>query len=160
MGAIDIHTHAFPDSLAKRAIPQLQSAAQWRAVGDDAIRGLLESMDQADIDMSVVCAIATKPVQVKDIFKWCRKIADERIIPLPSVHPQTKDAAGWVRKFADEGFAGIKLHPLYQGFAADDEQASPIFEAAAECELVVAIQGLRDVAYPPTLQPLGISPVN
>ena len=148
MSAIDIHTHAFPDEIAKRAIAKLEAEGNWQAVGDGTIAGLVQSMDAADIDISAVCAIATKPDQVKGIFKWCKAIRSDRIEPLPSVHPQTPKAAKWLRRFAKEGFAGIKLHPMYQDFVVDDPAMDPILSAAAECGLFVEMHCGNDIAFP------------
>jgi uncharacterized protein len=150
MSAIDIHTHAFPDDLAKRAIASLEEGCPWKAVANGTIKALLKSMDAADIDLSVICAIATKPQQVEGILEWCREIRSDRIEPFPSVHPDTPQAAQWVRKFAQEGFLGIKLHPMYQDFAADSERAGPIYEAARECNLAVEVHCGRDIAFPAT----------
>jgi predicted TIM-barrel fold metal-dependent hydrolase len=150
MAAIDMHAHAFPDAIAARAMAKLQaSAPQCPARGDGTIKGLLASMDQADIDVSVVCAIATRPGQAEGILKWCRKIRSGRIEPLASVHPGDADAAKWVERIAEAGLAGIKLHPMYQDCAADDPRMDPIYAAAEkECLLVESHCGL-DLSYPP-----------
>ena len=148
MGRIDVHTHAFPDKLAGRAIETLELQCPWKAVADGTIDGLVRSMDEADIDVSVVCTIATRPDQVKGIYRWCRKIHSDRIEPLPSVHPKTKRPARWLAKFAKAGFAGIKLHPMYQEFALDDPAMDEIYEAAAEHELVVAAHCGQDIGFP------------
>ena len=65
MSGIDIHTHAFPDKVAPRAIEHLETIAEWQAVGYGTVSGLLRSMDAADLDISAICYIATKPDQVK-----------------------------------------------------------------------------------------------
>lgn len=144
---IDMHVHAFPDSLAERAVAQLEEASGFQAVGNGKVAALIESMDQADIDLSVICAIATRADQVKNIYKWCRKIRSDRIEPFPSVHPRTPKAARWIERFAKEGFFGIKLHPMYQDFAADDPETDAIYAAAASCGLVVQIHCGRDFAF-------------
>jgi len=148
MSAIDIHTHAFPDEIAERTIAALQAEGDWKAVGNGTISGLVESMDAADIDVSCVCTIATKPDQVKGILNWCKKIRSDRIEPLPSVHPKTPGAARWIRRFAQHEFAGIKLHPMYQDFVADDPAMDPIFSAVRECGLFVALHCGNDIAFP------------
>ena len=149
MGEIDIHTHAFPDGLAARAISRLESLAQWKAVGDGTVKGLVRAMDKADVDVSVMCAIATKPTQAEDILQWCAKIASDRIVPFPSIHPTTPELGRWLGRIADEGFVGIKLHPLYQEFCADAPQMDELYDAAMRLGLVVAIHCGHDIAYPP-----------
>ncbi|MCE5278924.1 MAG: amidohydrolase family protein [Planctomycetaceae bacterium] len=146
---IDIHTHAFPDAIAQRAIAKLESLASWKAVGAGTIASLVQSMNEAGVDASVICAIATKPDQAAGILEWCRGIRSDRIIPFPSVHPDTPDAAAWVRRFADEGFRGIKLHPMYQDFAADDARADAIYAQAAKLGLLVTLHCGRDIAFAP-----------
>ena len=148
MSAIDVHVHAFPDDLGPRAIAKLEAQCPWRSVARGTIGELIESMDAADIDVSVVCTIATRPDQTKGIFNWCRKIRSDRIEPLPSVHPQTPKASRWIERIAKAGFAGIKLHPMYQDFAVDDPQMDEIYTAAADCGLLVTAHCGHDIAFP------------
>jgi uncharacterized protein len=148
MAIIDMHVHAFPDALAPRAMAALQGSADWKAIGDGTVGGLLRSMDAAGIDASVICNIATKPSQVEPIFKWCTQIASGRIIPFPSVHPDTPDVAGWIRRFKDAGLRGIKLHPMYQEFAFDEPRMDPVYAAVAEAGLVLEPHCGYDIAFP------------
>jgi hypothetical protein len=150
MNVIDMHTHAFPDDLAGRAIARLEEDCPWKAIADGRVASLIESMDAAEVDVSIVCTIATKPDHVESIFNWCGKIRCERIEPLPSVHPDTPGAAKWVEKIARAGFAGIKLHPMYQGFTADEPRLNDIYAAAAENDLMVQSHCGRDIGFPPT----------
>jgi len=150
MGTIDMHVHAFPDKLAKRAIDTLQGNCQWEPVGNGTIAALTASMDKADVDISTVCTIATKPDQTAGIFKWCKKIHDDRIEPLPSIHPGTKKPEKWMARFANQNFAGIKLHPMYQNFAFDDPSMDRIYSAAADYGLLVVTHCGRDIAFPPS----------
>lgn len=151
MGVIDIHTHAFPDGLAKRAMKSLTESSNWKPFLDGRIKSLVKSMDKADIDVSVVCTIATKPEQAEGILQWCKEIRSERIEPFPSVHPDQPGAAEFVACIAEEGFVGIKLHPLYQQFAGDEERVLPIYRAAAEAGLAVAIHCGHDVSWDDTV---------
>jgi predicted TIM-barrel fold metal-dependent hydrolase len=124
----DFHAHAFPDSLADRAIATLQSDCdQARAVLDGRISSLLASMDRPGIRRSVICSIATKPDQFDKIVKWSRAIASDRIVPLASIHPSDPDLVGRVDQVADAGLKGIKLHPYYQEFILDAPAMMPLY---------------------------------
>ncbi|HET6427583.1 MAG TPA: amidohydrolase family protein [Phycisphaerae bacterium] len=149
MGAIDVHVHAFPDEIAARAMERLRSEGDIPSYGDGTVGGLLASMDSAGIDAAFVCAIATKPSQAEGLLKWCEKIRSERIEPLASVHPADPEAPRWIRRIAEAGLAGIKLHPMYQEFAVDEERVDPLYAAAGEQEILVACHCGLDLAYPP-----------
>ena len=150
MPAIDIHTHGFPDSLAPRAIAQLEAGRPWQAVGDGTVGGLLASMDAAGIDSAVLCTVATKPDQTAGILAWCLQVRGERIHPFASVHPDTPDAPAWMRRIADAGLAGIKLHPMYQAAPADDPRMLALFSAAADAGLIVQCHCGHDIGFPDT----------
>lgn len=148
MPIIDMHVHAFPDSLAPRAMTALEDGCIWKSLGDATISGLLRSMDAAGVDISVVCSIATKPTQVEPILKWSESIASERIIPFGSVHPDTPDVAGWLRRFRDAGLRGVKMHPMYQDFAFDEPRMDPLYAAIAEAGLLLEPHCGYDIAFP------------
>jgi len=149
MRVIDIHTHAFPDKVAQRAVPALEAEAHWKAALDGRVSSLLESMDTAGIAVSVIGTIATKPEQVEGIFRWCQSIRSDRIEPFCSVHPQTPDKVGWLGRFAEAGFRGIKLHPMYQDFGVYDAEMMEVYSTSAELGLVVLLHCGLDVAFPP-----------
>ena len=67
-GTIDIHTHAFPDFIAKVAIPALEREGGIKAYLDGTVAGLLASMDRSGIEQSVLCSIATRPEQFAPIL--------------------------------------------------------------------------------------------
>mgnify|MGYP001317792410 CR=1 FL=1 len=148
MRVIDIHAHAFPDELAGRAMAHLEKQGDIKGLTDGTVAGLLRSMDEAGVEISVVCSIATKPSQFQPILNWSRQIASDRIIPFPSVYPLDPDAAERVRTIRDEGFRGLKLHPYYQQFDMADERVWPVYGAAQETGLVVLMHTGFDLAYP------------
>ncbi len=149
MAAIDMHAHAFPDDLAKRAIDKLTEGNRWEALADGTVKSLVASMDTADIDVSVVCTIATKPGQAKGILKWCKKIRSDRIEPFPSIHPGDSKPGKILEKIVHEGFVGIKLHPLYQDFDVDDRRLDEIYTAASDLGLICQFHSGRDIAFDP-----------
>lgn len=148
MTIVDIHTHAFPEAIAEKAVRHLSDAAQTPACLDGTVRTLLRSMDDAGIDRAVVASIATKPSQFEAILKWSEEIASDRIVPLPSVHPQDPEWSIHLNDVACRGFLGIKLHPYYQDFAIDDDRLLPFYEKANALGLMILMHAGFDMAYP------------
>ncbi len=145
---IDIHAHAFPDSIAKRAVPALEEEGNIKAALDGTISSLLDSMERAGIDISVVASISTKPSQFRPILQWSQEIASDRIIPFPSVHPDDPDLVDQVGEIARSGFRGIKLHPYYQEFAIDEKRIYPLYERVQREGLALLVHTGFDLAYP------------
>jgi len=148
MNIIDFHTHAFPDALAERAMTVLAKMANVQPVLDGTVAALVRSMDTAGIERSVVASIATRPKQFASILDWSKQIASDRIVPFLSVHPADPEAVARVRQVRDEGFKGIKLHPYYQEFDADEEWVFPVYQAIADCGLALLLHTGYDIGYP------------
>ena len=145
---IDFHTHAFPDDLAAKALPHLEEEGNVKAFLNGTITDLLRSMDQAGIEKSLICSIATKPSQFRSILDWSKTIRTNRIIPLPSIHPKTADLREKVRIIHEEGFIGIKLHPYYQDFFIDGDKLDEMYGSLVEHDLLVVMHTGFDIAFP------------
>jgi len=146
---IDMHVHAFPDSLAGRAVAALEAACPWQAIGDGTVAGLLASMDAAGVDVSSVFTIATKPDQVEGIVRWCEAIRYDRVEPFPSVHPGVESPEKWIGRIASGGFKGIKLHPMYQEFAIDEPRMDRLYGPCQDAGIIIAFHCGQDIGYPP-----------
>jgi len=145
---VDVHTHAFPDALADRAMARLSAEVPGLPYYHDGrVGSLLASMDRAGIDISVVCSIATRPEQFEPILRWSAQIRSDRIVPLPSVHPADPDVIGHIEKIAAEGFKGIKLHPYYQQFVADEARMEAVYGAVSACGLILVMHTGYDIAF-------------
>jgi predicted TIM-barrel fold metal-dependent hydrolase len=145
---IDVHTHAFPDLLAPRAIAALTVKGNTRAHTDGTIDGLVSSMKTAGIVSSVVCSIATDTLQYGPILKWSREIADRKIIPFPSLHPRSPLAAEELAEIAQKGFRGIKLHPEYQDFTIDDPSLADFYRGVEKSRLIILFHAGYDIGFP------------
>ncbi len=146
-GIIDFHAHAFPDALAEKAIRLLEGEGGIPARLDGTIASLLKSMDECGIEKSVVCSIATKPSQFEPILKWSADIKSDRIVPLPSVHPDDPEILDKIGIVKAEGFKGIKMHPYYQGFNLDDEKMVPVYEKMCRENLLLVLHTGFDFAF-------------
>ena len=145
---IDFHTHAFPDNLAERAISTLEEGCNVKAKHNGKISSLLKSMDNANIDKAVVCSIATKPNQFEPILEWSKSICSDRIIPLPSIHPENTNIKEKIKIIFNEGFKGIKLHPYYQEFIINEEKVFPIYDEIQKFGLLLVSHTGFDIAFP------------
>ncbi len=147
-GYIDFHTHAFPDQIAATAIPALEKKGNVKAYLNGTVTDLLKSMDQAGIEQSVVCSIATRPEQFQPILDWSQSIRSQRIVPLPSVHPTDPDRFDHLQQIKDQGFVGLKLHPYYQDFFLDDPELLEFYAKIQELDLMVVMHTGYDIGYP------------
>ena len=147
MGIIDFHTHAFPDTLAEKAIGLLEREGGVPAKLDGRVSSLLSSMDRCGIEKSIVCSIATKPSQFDSILKWSETIATDRIIPFPSIHPDDPQAIEKVEIIKKKGFKGIKMHPYYQGFDINEKKMFPIYQKIADENLILVLHTGFDFAF-------------
>ena len=148
MPILDFHTHAFPDALAERAISKLEEMARMKAETDGTVGGLLRLMDAHGVDAAGIASIATKPEQAGPILEWSLRIRSERIIPFASFHPRSPTVADDVAAIAEAGIKGVKLHPLYQEFEADDPAVFPAYELLREAGLIVLFHAGYDIGYP------------
>jgi len=155
MNCIDFHTHIFPDKIAKRAVAALaEESGDYVPRTDGTLKGLLASMDEAGIALSVVANIATRPSQMLPIFEFCRHIAGERIVPLISVHPDNSmnEIGVLFARAAEAGIKGVKLHPMYQGFAIDDRKMYPVYQLIEHYGFFVVLHTGFDMAFPGNTQ--------
>ena len=133
----------------RRAMKALLAEAPGiKAYLDGTIADLLRSMDKAGIEKSVVCCIATKPDQFEPILRWCTAIRSDRLIPFPSVHPADPACVDGIRRIRAEGFPGIKLHPFYQDFFADEDRMFDFYEEVVRQDLLLVMHTGYDIAFP------------
>lgn len=146
---IDFHTHAFPEKLAAKAITVLAAASGFLPVADGTIGGLLDSMEKAGVDKSVILGIATNAHQQASVNDFLFSLADdEHFIPFGSVYPDAPDALSELERIKSAGLKGIKFHPEYQNFYVDDEKMKPIYKKASELGLIVVFHAGFDYGYP------------
>jgi len=121
--------------------------SQLPATTDGTVDGLLRLMTEHGVEKSVVLSIATKKEQVEPILHWSEEIASDRIIPFASLHPDLESLEEKMGLFVKAGIRGVKLHPLYQGFLADDPRFFPIYDAVAQAEMVLLSHAGYDIAF-------------
>ncbi len=148
---IDFHTHAFPEKLAARAIGKLaQDAGGLRPQTDGSLAGLKEQMKLDGVDISVVHSIATNPKQQTNVNHYAIQMdQDPAIVAFGSVHPDAPDALEELERIHAAGLKGVKLHPEYQGFYANDEKMKPIYRKISDLGLITLFHAGHDYGFPP-----------
>ena len=146
---IDFHTHCFADSIYEKAISALtELSGGYKPHHDGSLSGLLKSMDEAGVDISVAHSIATKEKQTTIINDWVISIQSERIVPFGTIHPDFAEWEQEIERLKKAGVKGIKFHPDYQGFFVDDKRMYPIYEKTAEEGLIALFHAGQDIAFP------------
>lgn len=148
---IDFHTHAFPDSLADRALSTLLTKIDYlyEPVHNGTVTGLLQNMNKWDIDISVVQPVITKLTQVKSTNEWAKSICCDRIISFGGIYPHTDDYKRDIDFVADLGLKGLKFHPEYQDFIIDDSNMLKIYDYALNKGLILLFHAGFDPGFLP-----------
>lgn len=148
---IDFHTHAFPDKIASRAIGKLsQDAGGLMPQTDGSLHSLKEEMAKDGVTLSVVHSIATSPKQQTNVNNFAIEIdQDPAFIAFGSVHPDAPDAMEELERIHEAGLKGVKFHPEYQGFYANDARMKPIYKKISSLGLITLFHAGYDYGFPP-----------
>lgn len=154
---IDFHTHTFPEKIAARTVDILASnvekveGVRAEAYTDATVGGLLKSMDECGVDISVVMPIATNTRQSATINRVAaRTNAMERLFSFGSLHPEQEDWEETLVSVKEAGLPGIKLHPEYQQFYIDSPESVRILKKCGELGLLVTLHAGYDIGvFPP-----------
>ena len=153
---IDIHTHIFPDKIAAEVIEKLSRMSRAKYFSDGTLNGLLNSMKNCGVDISVVLPVATAPRQVVKINDFAAQINEkfsaQGIIYFAAMHPNFEDFRAELSRVKNLGLKGIKIHPIYQGENLDGKKFLRIIDCAAELDLIVITHAGLDIGFPGVVQ--------
>ena len=147
---IDMHTHTFPDHMAAKVIDKLSRLSRSVAFTDGTLDGLRRSMDDAQIDLSIVLPVATNDHQVEHINDSSARIteAHSNVISFGCMHPDYLNYVDELSRVKRLGLKGIKIHPIYQETDIDDIKFLRILDRAAELGLIVVTHAGLDIGFP------------
>jgi uncharacterized protein len=155
---VDFHTHCFADSLAKSAVSTLEQCGRITAVHEGTAGSLKQFMRLCGVDRSVVLPVATKPSQVRAINRWAKDNTCDTLCFFGAVHPEDEAFYDNLQRLKQDGFPGVKLHPDYQHFFADEPRMMPLYEAIRDMGLILVLHAGIDIGcpYPVRCTPLMI----
>lgn len=147
---IDFHTHVFPDKIAAKAVSSLQERAKLPVFADGTVTGLIHNMEKAGIDLSVVLPVVTAPRQFRSITDFACQINREQnsLLSFGGIHPLSPNWKEELSELHQLGFKGIKLHPDYQNFFADDLACIELVRQAAAYNMIVVFHSGLDLGLP------------
>ena len=147
---IDFHTHAFPEKIAKRTLKILaKKCGNALPYHEGTPDSLLSKLKQDGVDKAVVLSISTNPKQQTNVNDFAISLlSNPDLIPFGSVHPDSEEAIDELYRLKEAGIKGIKFHPDYQDFMADDEKLFPLYEKANELGFITVFHAGVDIGIP------------
>ena len=149
----DAHTHAFPDKLAARAVQTLSQGTRLPYYHDGTFAGLCDYERRLGASGFMLLPIATKPSQTRVCNQWAaEQNGKQGCAAFGSVHPDSESLPAELDEICALGLKGIKLHPEYQDFYADDERVFPLYEEAFKRNLIVWLHAGEDLGFRPPVK--------
>ena len=137
---IDAHAHIYPQKIAEAAVRTVEGFysnierdynVQFSSKTGE-LSELLRLAEEANVVKIVVSSVATNKSQVVSINNFLATSAqsESKLIPFATLSPDMNKAeiAAELARVKTLNLRGIKLHPDFQRFALDGEQAFKIFE--------------------------------
>lgn len=148
MNYIDFHVHAFADKIAERSITKLAGIAGRAPATNGTLACTEETMRKWGVDGFVLLSIATKPSQHLVCNNWAASCMSDHVFPFGSVHPDGEDVLAELERIKCLGLYGVKFHPDYQCFYADEERMYPIYRKCGELGLPILFHAGADPFSP------------
>ena len=132
MKLIDIHTHIYPDKIARKAADSVRDFYQidGSLQMDGTVEMLLERGSQVGISQYVVLPVSNTPNRVQSIndFILEQTKLHDNFIGFGTLHAEMPGILDETKRILDMGLRGIKMHPDSQRFPIDDPRLFPVYD--------------------------------
>ena len=137
MEIIDAHAHIYPQKIAEKATVTIGKFYDIKmAMPAGTAEQLIEDGKRAGVNRYVVHSVATTAHQVRSINEFIKKEMDEHeeFIGFMTLHQdlteeEIEKEVDWCIK---NGFKGVKLHPDFQKFYIDGEDAEKFYRVIGD----------------------------
>ena len=132
MQIIDIHTHIYPDKIARRATDSVRDFYHIEGSNmDGTVDMLLQRGSEAGISKYVVLPVSNTPNRVRSINSFILEQTGihDNFIGFGTVHADMEGLSEEVEWIMQNGLRGIKMHPDSQRFPIDDPRLYPVYDA-------------------------------
>lgn len=132
MKIIDIHTHVYPDKIARKAT---ESVREFYQIGgsdnDGTVDMLLRRGAEAGISTYVILPVSNTPNRVQSINDFIVEQVKlhDNFIGFGTLHAEMAGICDEVDRIRAMGLRGIKMHPDSQRFPIDDMRLYPVYDA-------------------------------
>ena len=145
---IDMHTHIFPEKIAKKTLDLLAERCHTNPYTNGMEDGLKASAVEAEIDLSVILPVVTKPSQFESINKFAMQFREGALYSFGGIHPDSDNYKEELRFLKQNGFIGIKLHPDYQGMYFNHLKMKRVIDYASELGFIIVTHAGDDPLCP------------
>lgn len=130
MKLIDIHTHVYPEKVARKATQSICDFYELESDNIGTSEELLEKGSRAGIEKYLILPVAVRPDRVTEINDFIKRECDahSEFVGFGTVHAAMDDIVGEVGHIRSLGLKGVKMHPDTQMFNIDDERLYPMYE--------------------------------
>lgn len=133
MHLIDIHTHVYPEKVARKATQSICDFYELESGNTGTSAELIEKGSRVGITKYLILAVAIRPNQVRGINDFIKRECDahSEFVGFGTVHAGMDDIVGEIDHIRSLGLRGVKMHPDTQLFNIDDERLYPMYEEIA-----------------------------
>ncbi len=130
---IDFHAHIYPEKIASKAVKNVGDFYHLEMSENGLPERLLENGKKINCLHYLVHSVATTPKQVESINRFiaaeCAKHPE--FVGFATLHPFSLKLEEDIELIRELGLHGVKIHPDFQKFALDSEEAIRMFKLLA-----------------------------
>lgn len=147
----DSHAHIYPDKIAEKASVAIGKFYDIEMDCNGSVEGLLKVGKEGNVSRYLVHSVATSTHQVRSINRFIleeMKLHPE-FIGFMTLHQDLteEEIEEEVNFCVDNGFSGIKLHPDFQKFAIDSDEARKMYDIVGDRLPILFHTGDRRYAF-------------
>ncbi len=128
---IDAHAHIFPEKIAQKASVNIGKFYDIDMSYNGTVDTMIEKGARCGVERFLVHSVATTPEQVDKINQFIVSQVNrlpDKLIGFATLHPMGDKIEQQVDWAISNGLKGIKLHPDFQEFYLDSDEAMHIFK--------------------------------
>lgn len=140
--AINAHCHIYPAKVARRAVEGIGGFYGIKIGSNGMTSDLIKDGEAAGVVHYLVQSVATSPLQVRSINEFIASEVEAHkglMTGFGTLHPGSEDLEGDIEQLMELGLKGVKLHPDFQGFAMDSEDAFKLGRVIAKKKLPLLV---------------------